>query len=378
MMKITRKTAIIAAMLLSTSIPHAERAHAASTDRAVVLATSLNVRSEPAQQSSIVGSLPYGTIVSVSGEAYGWAKISTGQTSGWVAGQYLKKANSQTPAVSTVASTAGNPTAALSQSLGTVQTDALRMRKGPGLDQGIIRILPMNTAVEIIGQQNDWLRVRTSSGESGWVSSQYIGKPKTGASSLAAQATAAKSNGKPGLKGKLIVVDAGHGGGDAGTTGTKYGTLEKTVNLQTAAKLAEKLRQKGAIVVMTRTGNDENPALHDRVQISEAKDADAFISIHYNSSLKDVSGTLTFFYSQQKDRPLAQAIEARLANVYGTKSNGISFGDYHVLRENDQPAVLLELGFLTDARDESLARTADYQQRSADAIVQGIADYFGG
>lgn len=377
MKKITRKAAIIVAMLLSTSIPHGEHARAVSADNAVVLATSLNVRSEPAKQSTIVGSLSYGTIVSVSGEAYGWSKVRSGKISGWVAGHYLKQTDSSSAQTATASSPASKQIAIGSKSIGTVQADALRMRKGPGLDQGIVRVLPMNTAVEIIGQQNDWLRIRTSSGEIGWASGTYIGKQKAGSVTSASKAISSKSAGKPGLKGKLIVVDAGHGGGDVGAIGSKFGILEKTVNLQTATRLAQMLRQRGAVVVMTRSGVDENPALHDRVEVSEARNADAFISIHYNSSPKNVNGTLTFFYSDQKDKPLAQAIEARLGQVYGTKSNGISFGDYHVLRENDQPSVLLELGFLTDAKDEALARTADYQKRSAEAIVKGLGDYFG-
>lgn len=368
MKKITCKAALIVAMLLSTSLPLSEHASAAKADTAIVLATSLNVRSEPAQQASIVGSLPYGTIVSVSTESYGWAKISAGKTAGWVAGHYLKNRSGLSNATPTQVSNPGQKT-------GTVLADALRMRTGPGLDQGVIRVLPMSTSVEIIGQQNDWLRIRLTSGETGWVSGTYIGKAQN-ITSTPSQASGSKSAGVPGLKGKLIVIDAGHGGSDVGAIGTKYGTLEKTINLQTATKLAQMLRQKGAVVVMTRTSNEDNPALHDRVSVSEQKGADAFISIHYNSSPKKVNGTLTFFYSDQKDKPLAQAIEARLGQVYGTKSNGISFGNYHVLRENDQPSVLLELGFLTDAKDEALVRTADYQQRSADAIVKGLSDYF--
>lgn len=369
MKKIALKAAVIVSMLLATPTPYAERAHALQPHNAVVLATSLNVRSEPALQSSVLGSLSYGTIVSVFDESYGWAQIRSGKTSGWVAGHYLKKIDGAAQTVR-AASPSSKPDTSPSTSIGIVQADALRMRKGPGLDQGIVGVLPMNTSVVIIGQQNDWLRIRTSSGETGWVFASYVGKQKKGAASP-------QSAGTPGLKGKLIVIDAGHGGNDTGAIGTKYGILEKTINLQTATRLAEKLRQKGARVVMTRTRDAENPALHERVEVSEAKDADAFISIHYNSSPKPVSGTLTFFYSEQKDKPLAGAIEARLAQLNGMKSSGISFGDYHVLRENDQPAVLVELGFLTNARDESIIRTADYQQRAADAIAAGLADYFG-
>lgn len=378
MKKIVLKTAVIAALLLSASSPFPKQAHALPAGNAVVLATSLNVRSEPAQKASIVGSLPYGAVVSVSGEAYGWAQISSGQTKGWVAGQYLKKTNAAARSGPAAAPSAGSQGSAKSGQTGTVLADALRMRSGPGLDQGILRVLPMNTTVDIISQQNSWLRIRTSSGETGWVSAEYIGKKKQGATAASISTSGAKPKGKPGLKGKLIVIDAGHGGNDVGAIGTKYGVLEKTVNLQTASRLADLLRQKGARVVMTRTGDKQNPALHDRVAVSESRNADAFVSIHYNSSPKNVSGTLTFFYSEQKDMPLARAIEAHLGELGGMNSNGISFGNYHVLRENDQPAVLLELGFLTNSKDESLARTADYQRRSAQAIAEGLADYFGG
>jgi N-acetylmuramoyl-L-alanine amidase len=89
-----------------------------------------------------------------------------------------------------------------------------------------------------------------------------------------------------------------------------------------------------------------------------------------------VSGTLTYYYSEAKDRPLARSIEARLAKGLGLKSNGISYGDYHVLRENNRPSVLLELGFLTDSRDEATVRKDDYQKKAAAAIAAGLADYF--
>ncbi|WP_036725014.1 N-acetylmuramoyl-L-alanine amidase family protein, partial [Paenibacillus forsythiae] len=179
-----------------------------------------------------------------------------------------------------------------------------------------------------------------------------------------------------GLRGKRIVVDPGHGGDDPGMIGTTYGTLEKDLNLQTALYLRDDLKAAGASVTMTRTRDDERPALFSRAGLAESVSADAFISIHFNSSPKKVSGTLTFFYSQSDDMKLARAIENRLGDGIGLKSNGVSFGNYQILRENETPATLVELGFLTNPGDESIIRKASYQRKAAQAIANGIADYF--
>ena len=89
---------------------------------------------------------------------------------------------------------------------------------------------------------------------------------------------------------------------------------------------------------MTRT-TDVKPELSERVHVSESNHADAFVSIHYNSSEKKTSGTLTFFYSEKKDKPLAYAVEAELdKSGIGLRSNGLSFGDLYVLRENSTVA----------------------------------------
>ncbi len=158
--------------------------------------------------------------------------------------------------------------------------------------------------------------------------------------------------------------------------GTTYGTLEKDLNLQTALYLRDDLKAAGASVTMTRTRDDERPALFSRAGLAESVSADAFISIHFNSSPKKVSGTLTFFYSQSDDMKLARAIENRLGDGIGLKSNGVSFGNYQILRENETPATLVELGFLTNPGDESIIRKASYQRKAAQAIANGIADYF--
>lgn len=397
MKPIARRAVLVLGMMLCISLPVTEKAHAGDTYSAKVTADHLNVRAEPAARSNIVSSLSNGAVVTVSDEAYGWLKIKSGQKTGWVAGQYVKKLSdskaaaggTSTNAAKSGTSGSGTSKAATTNSTksqappekavanataskhGVVSADKLWMRSGPGTDNEATELLLKGTALTIVKRENGWLQVRTTGGTVGWVSGRYV--DETGGS-VAAQ-TARKSGG---LSGKLIVLDPGHGGDDPGVIGNKYKTVEKTINLSTAKYVAEELRRAGAKVVMTRTDDKEQPELSQRAALGSKQQADAFVSIHYNASPKKVSGTLTFYYSESKDRPLARSIETRLAQGAGIKSNGISYGNYHVLRENKQPSVLLELGFLTDASDESVVRKDDYQKKAARAIAAGLNDYFGG
>ncbi|MGK5507676.1 N-acetylmuramoyl-L-alanine amidase [Brevibacillus formosus] len=362
-----KKASLICGLWLSLSWPFiTEPAQAASVIQAKVVASSLNVRSEPALNASVVATVPYGAAVTITDEAYGWAKIRYNQKVGWVAGYYLQK-GAVTRAASASSPTA---TATVKGKQGTVLADSLRMRSGPSTSHEIVLSLPRGTRVDILKKQGDWIQARTSNGQTGWVSATYIGD-------ASANAPVSKSTKSRGLKGKVIVIDPGHGGSDVGTQGTKWNSMEKTLNYKTSILLASKLRQRGAQVFMTRTSDTEKPSLAQRVAFSESKGADAFISIHYNSSVKPNSGTLTFYYSQGKDEPLARAIESRLAGGIGLRSNGISFGNYHVLRENNDPSVLIELGFLSNPKDEGIVRTSSYQDKAAQAITEALADYFG-
>lgn len=370
MESIVRKAIVLSGFALGIGLWSFAGGASADSYTARVAADKLNVRAEPAGKSSIVGSLTNGDVVTVSDESYGWAKIKLGQKDGWVAAHYLVKGKTvaqkqgQTQQVK-----AATTTVAVSKEKEVVVTaDKLWMRAGPGTDNEAKELLVGGTRLAVLKSESGWLQVRTPDGTTGWVSARYVGE----AGKVETQSV--KVGG--GLKGKTIVVDPGHGGGDPGVIGLTYKTEEKKINLSTAKLLADELRRAGAKVVMTRTADNEQPELADRADVSNKQKADAFVSIHYNASPKKVSGTLVYYYSEAKDRTLARSIEASLAKGNAIKSNGISFGDYHVLRENKQPAVLLELGFLTDSRDESLVRKEDYQKKAASAIASGLADYF--
>lgn len=380
-MKRILHTAVLAACLLTSYALPSSAAHAAGTYSAKVYANSLNVRSEPAANAAITGSLANGAVVTVTEEQHGWLKVRAGSVSGWVAGYYLKRTSGAASAGTTSASSANTSVKTSSASSGTavVTASSLRIRGGPGTSYEVVGSLQSGNAVTILLRQGAWSRIRTAGGTTGWVSTQYLAGgsvPNLSTASSNAQKTSVIIRKSGTIRGKLIIVDPGHGGSDPGMLGTTYDTMEKDLTLQTSLYLRDYLTAKGARVELTRTRGDQKPALSRRVQIGTQLGADAFVSIHYNSSPKNVSGTLTFFYSEQNDLRLARAIETRLGAGIGLRSNGLSFGDYHILRENPLPAALIELGFLSNPYDESIVRKAAYQRKAAQAIAEGLADYY--
>lgn len=383
-------TAVAAAALLCLLLSAFRGEVLADGYKARVLATSLNVRSEPAASAPVQGSLKQGSEVTVLDEQFGWMKVRHGSTTGWVAGYYLTRTGASSPSSNVKAASGGpsgasKPTAAALQKAGSakVTADSLRVRGGPGTGYAMTGSLRSGDSVSVERIQNGWAQIKLRDGGKGWVSVQYLASSGTTAgtdrqASSPANAISAGPSASPSasLKGKLIVIDPGHGGSDPGMVGKSLGTLEKDLTLQTSLYLRDYLAAKGARVEMTRTRDDQRPSLPGRVALGHQLGADAFVSIHYNSATKPVSGTLTFYHSGTSGLKLARAIEGRLGPGVGLKNNGVSFGDYHVLRENRVPAALVELGFLSHPGDESLIRTAAYQKRAAQAVADGIADYF--
>lgn len=370
-------TVMMLSVLLGLACYGPEPVEAKGEYAAIAIGSAINVRDEPSLEGIVVGSLNNGDVVTVSQEKHGWLQIKNDKVSGWAAGYYLKKVDKATSGSaenkaaangSTEKKAAANNSSAVKKAAAgqaAVLADSLRIRAGAGLNYKVLGGVVQGELVTVLEEKGDWAQIRTKGGQVGWVSAAYIG-----------EGTAAKPASGT-LAGKVIVIDPGHGGGDPGKIGIQHNTLEKELNLSTSFYLVEELRSRGAHVVMTRTKDDQKPALSDRVRTSKAAGADAFVSIHYNSSEKNTSGILTFYNSDTKDKPLAHALENRLGQGIGLKSNGVSFGDLHVLRENDTASVLVELGFLSNAKDEEIVRESAYQKKAAVAIAKGLEDYFG-
>ncbi|WP_439743022.1 N-acetylmuramoyl-L-alanine amidase family protein [Bacillus pseudomycoides] len=177
------------------------------------------------------------------------------------------------------------------------------------------------------------------------------------------------------LSKKVIVIDPGHGGNDPGSIGSK-GTKEKDITLKTAKNIQKKLEEKGMTVILTREDDTFVP-LKNRVAIAQNKSADLFLSIHYDGfTTNDVKGVTTYYYKGLKEQALAETIHEHLFKHIQAKNRGVKSGDYYVLRENQQPSILLELGYITNPEDEERMNSQQFQADVASGIVNGVIEYF--
>lgn len=168
-----------------------------------------------------------------------------------------------------------------------------------------------------------------------------------------------------------VIVDAGHGGHDPGARAVSR-SPEKVLVLDTARRLAVELRKRGFRVIETRT-DDRFISLPRRVQISNATSRSIFVSVHYNWARRSQARGIEVFYYTDKSRRLAANILIEALRVYPTLNRGIKTARFYVLRNNKRPAVLLELGFLSNYSDNRYVQQAGYRQKLAERVAEGIA-----
>jgi len=186
------------------------------------------------------------------------------------------------------------------------------------------------------------------------------------------------------LVGKVIVVDAGHGGHDSGATAASV--KEKDFNLILAHLLSERLTEQGATVIMTRTTDVFIP-LTTRADIANNSHADFFISCHINHTgdAGNMSGGITFHHMGKPiSRVLAECIQQQIASVSGIPSLGVwsdakiySTIGFSVLRNIKMPGVLIEFGFINNAHDRKTMATSEFQDSVTKAVVRGLKVYLG-
>lgn len=280
-----------------------------------------------------------------------WSEIEGSGLTGWASTAYLssKKLVTATPA------------APVSNVQRVVLKENSNLRKGPGTNYSIVTVEKAGTALSKIGEKNGWVQVKNAKGTAGWVAGWLI------------QGAGASSDAVSPLKGKVIVLDPGHGGMDGGTSGRLY--REKALNLNSAFELGSLLQNAGAKVVYTRN-RSVYLSLSQRVTISHQSKADASISFHYNACLGNCSGIETFYYSYAQEGELARSIQNNLILQTNLRNRGALFGNYHVLRDNYRPSVLVELGFLSNPIEEKIVGTSSYQKKAAKGIYDGLYQYF--
>ncbi|MBQ8886834.1 MAG: N-acetylmuramoyl-L-alanine amidase [Candidatus Gastranaerophilales bacterium] len=175
------------------------------------------------------------------------------------------------------------------------------------------------------------------------------------------------------IKKKMIVIDAGHGGNDTGAL--RGSTLEKNLTLKIALKVRDCLREKGLKNIVLTRYNDKTLSLDERVQIANKYNADIFVSIHINASVKsEINGIETHYYTD-KGYNVAKIIHKELMNNVDAMDRGLFKSKFYVINHTEAPAVLLELGFISNEQERSSLNSAKRQMNSAQAIADGIVNY---
>ena len=396
-----------------------------------VTADTINVREEPSALSSVIGKLTNGTNVTIISKQNSWLEISFSSLKGWVKAEFIET-KAGTSKESPKSSTTGN--------YGTVTAESLSVRSGSSLNAAIIGSVSKGQRFAILEENNNWAKIEYKSGSFGWVSGWYLEKSaqaranqsskestvtilhngtnirkqakvqsnvvalanegdtftvksivddwyeiklKNGDSGYVAgwivsnngsNAQIQKGGAESYLKNKTIVIDPGHGGGDNGTTGAS-GTLEKELTLRTAKLLYSKLSAAGANVYLTRS-SDSFITLPSRVYAATANDADAFVSLHYDSSLDRSARGMTGYYYYNYQRGLADSLYTSTIAQTNLGGRGVRFGDFHVIRENSQKAALIELGYLSNPQEELTLNSGGFQENAASGLYDGLARYF--
>lgn len=184
--------------------------------------------------------------------------------------------------------------------------------------------------------------------------------------------------------GRIIVLDPGHGGSDAGAIGPS-GVTEKSVSLAVSLKAQELLTKSGYQVVMTRTTDIDvaAPGVPDSTELQARVDkappnAELFISIHCNAfSTTKANGMETFHApTAVKGERLARLLNEELERLGGLNNRGVKSARFYVMTHSQCPSSLIELGFITNPREEKLLASDEYQQKLAQAITNAVNRYF--
>ena len=194
---------------------------------------------------------------------------------------------------------------------------------------------------------------------------------------------------------KVILIDAGHGGKDQGGRGKKL--LEKNLVLTVANDLRDQLKRLGFNVLMTRS-SDYKVSLERRAELCKKYKADLFVSVHGNiAGTKTVSGIETFCMTPAKtassnggkpkskreagnkydiyNYALAYQVQRSLLRRTKAEDRGVKFARFYVLKHSSCPAILVEIGFLSNSKEEKSLSTRWRQQQTAKGIAEGIMAY---
>ncbi len=345
----------------------------------IARADTLNVRSGPSRDFNSLGKLTKGTPVEITDFSERWARIKYEGRDAYVHAFYLDLAkDGKSPyrlMTQPVVSTTGQSTTITYGKLGgfiktseekfennmTIQTEAHELTKPKE------RITGLSNVTVSENEKGKTLSFTVSNDFQASVSD-------TEGELIITVTPVIKGNI---LSGKKIVIDPGHGGKDPGAVANDL--HESDIALDVSLRLEKKLREAGVHVIMTRD-TDVYPSLGDRVKVANDSNADVFISVHANAAeSKTANGTETYWnstYAAEGSEGLAQAIHKKLIEKLHTTDRGVKQGNFQVIKQTKIPSVLLELGFVTNSSDAELMKTDEFRKKSAEAVYEGLEQYF--
>lgn len=177
--------------------------------------------------------------------------------------------------------------------------------------------------------------------------------------------------------GRVVVVDAGHGGHDPGCAGYVAGLWEKAVNLDLALRVARLLRGAGLVPMLTRS-EDVFLELQERTHFANTGRANLFVSIHCNAMPASQRGTrcgIEVYYYTEQSEAFARVMKDALVKATGCPDRGVRQRMLYVVHHTVMPSVLVEVGYLDHPTEGRLLNTDQFRQQVAQGIFNGIKQY---
>lgn len=185
----------------------------------------------------------------------------------------------------------------------------------------------------------------------------------------------------------LIIIDVGHGGIDGGTSHKEI--LEKHINLEIGTKLYLLLKKAGIPAVLNRSGDyalsDDNHWLHSsrhrkdlaqRRQLTEEVPTELLVSLHVNwSKNSSRRGPVVLYKEEGRSFLLANILQLQLNKLYGSHMELQSGKPFYLLRRVNQPAVIVETGFISNGQDRAMLCNPDKQLEIAETIASSLRYY---
>ncbi len=332
-----------------------------------VTTDNLHVRStaSSATSSNIVGKVHTGTVLSVFDMSSDWYKIAYNGRYAYVYKAYVEIIDGINPEEPEKPTQKPDPEEPVlnTKTIGSATVNNLNIRAKADTSSAVVGKINRGTLVEVHSISGYWAKV-SYNGTEGYIHKTYL--------RLINQTGSA-------IQGRIIVIDAGHGGKDPGAS--KASAIEKIITLKTATKLKNKLEAAGAIVKMTRTG-DTYPTLDERVAFAKKNYGEIFISIHVNSaSSESAKGTETYYSvtnneNEKEDFALATNINSQIVKNANMNDRKVKRADFVVIKGLTMPSVLVELGFVSNSEDRAKLVNDKYVDIFAQSIYNGITQYY--